>query len=84
MFTFKSNVANLYESCQLKSQIEKIISISSAVCLKGIVLEVVNRVQNIRKENGLDVTDRILVSLSTNEKLQIAIQKINPASVLKF
>jgi isoleucyl-tRNA synthetase len=51
------------------------ITISPALWSEGIAREVVNRVQNIRKESGLDVTDRILVTLDTNEKLQTAISE---------
>lgn len=49
------------------------IMISQELWSEGIAREVVNRIQNIRKESGLDVTDRILVTLDTNEKLQTAI-----------
>ncbi|MFM8243105.1 MAG: DUF5915 domain-containing protein, partial [Crocinitomicaceae bacterium] len=49
------------------------ITISPSLWSEGIAREVVNRVQNIRKESGFDVTDRILVTLDTNEKLQTAI-----------
>ena len=51
------------------------ITISPALWSEGIAREVVNRIQNIRKESGLDVTDRILVTLDTNEKLQTAISE---------
>jgi isoleucyl-tRNA synthetase len=49
------------------------ITISPELWSEGIAREVVNRVQNIRKESGLDVTDRILVEVDTNDKLQEAI-----------
>ncbi len=49
------------------------ITISPALWSEGIAREMVNRIQNIRKESGLDVTDRILVEVDTNEKLQEAI-----------
>jgi len=51
------------------------ITISESLWSEGIAREMVNRIQNIRKESGLDVTDRILVQVDTNEKLQEAIQK---------
>jgi len=51
------------------------ITISPELWSEGIAREVVNRVQNIRKESGLDVTDRILVTLDANEKLQTAISE---------
>jgi isoleucyl-tRNA synthetase len=51
------------------------ITISESLWSEGIAREMVNRIQNIRKESGLDVTDRILVQVDTNEKLQEAIQQ---------
>jgi isoleucyl-tRNA synthetase len=51
------------------------ITISQELWSEGIAREVVNRIQNIRKESGLDVTDRILVTLETSEKLQTAISE---------
>ncbi|MCF8409371.1 MAG: isoleucine--tRNA ligase [Crocinitomicaceae bacterium] len=51
------------------------ITISPALWSEGIAREMVNRIQNIRKESGLDVTDRILVEVDTNEKLQEAISE---------
>jgi isoleucyl-tRNA synthetase len=51
------------------------ITISPELWSEGIAREVVNRIQNIRKESGLDVTDRILVTLETSEKLQMAISE---------
>jgi isoleucyl-tRNA synthetase len=51
------------------------ITISPELWSEGIAREVVNRIQNIRKESGLDVTDRILVTLETSEKLQTAISE---------
>jgi len=49
------------------------ITITDALWSEGVAREMVNRIQNIRKESGLDVTDRILVEVETNEKLQAAI-----------
>ncbi|MBX7205473.1 MAG: isoleucine--tRNA ligase [Bacteroidia bacterium] len=40
---------------------------------EGIAREVVNRLQNLRKDMGLDVTDRIAVEIKSNEKLNDAI-----------
>jgi isoleucyl-tRNA synthetase len=33
----------------------------------------VNRIQNIRKENGYELTDRILVTIGDNEALRVAL-----------
>ena len=50
------------------------ISISEGLKSEGIAREVVNRVQNSRKEKGLDVTDRIAVSIESSESIQRAIE----------
>ena len=41
---------------------------------EGLAREVVNRIQNLRKENGLDVTDKILVKIEQNSGLDNAIK----------
>ena len=43
------------------------ITISDELRKEGIAREFVNRLQNLRKDSGLDVTDRILVSVETDE-----------------
>jgi isoleucyl-tRNA synthetase len=43
------------------------ITISDELRKEGIAREFVNRLQNLRKDSGLDVTDRILVSVDTDE-----------------
>jgi len=50
------------------------ISISDELKSEGIAREVVNRVQNSRKEKGLDVTDRIAISIESSEFIQKAIK----------
>jgi isoleucyl-tRNA synthetase len=35
----------------------------------------VNRVQNLRKDSGLDVTDRIALKIDTSEAIQVAISE---------
>jgi isoleucyl-tRNA synthetase len=40
---------------------------------EGMAREIINRIQNIRKESGLEITDRITVTLSPNEDVQKAI-----------
>ena len=51
------------------------ISISEGLKSEGIAREVVNRVQNFRKEKGLDVTDRIAVSIESSVSIQRAIEE---------
>ena len=42
---------------------------------EGITREIVNRIQNIRKNQGLDVTDKIEVNLKKTPKLEQALKK---------
>jgi isoleucyl-tRNA synthetase len=41
---------------------------------EGIARELVNRIQNIRKDNGFEVTDKIKVHLQTNADLEKAVR----------
>ncbi|MDC1244024.1 isoleucine--tRNA ligase [Crocinitomicaceae bacterium] len=50
------------------------ISISEGLKSEGIAREVVNRVQNSRKEKGFDVTDRIAISIESSESIRRAIE----------
>ena len=36
--------------------------------------EIINRVQNIRKDSGLEITDRISITLSPNTEIQQAVE----------
>ena len=49
------------------------ITISETLKSEGIARELVNRVQNLRKDSGLEVTDRIVLKIDTNELVQKAI-----------
>lgn len=40
---------------------------------EGMARELINRIQNIRKDSGLEITDRIVVSVESNEKMDKAI-----------
>ncbi|MGE0568629.1 MAG: isoleucine--tRNA ligase [Bacteroidia bacterium] len=51
------------------------ISINEDLKNEGIAREIVNRIQNIRKEIGLEVTDKILVTIQENNLLKNAIEK---------
>ncbi len=44
-------------------------NLSEALVSEGLAREVVNRLQNFRKESGLDVSDRIHVSIKGSERL---------------
>ncbi|MFV8441482.1 isoleucine--tRNA ligase [Flavobacterium sp. LB2P44] len=51
------------------------ITISPALKQEGIARELVNRIQNIRKDSGFEVTDKIKVQLKRNGSLEEAIIK---------
>jgi isoleucyl-tRNA synthetase len=43
------------------------VTITDELRAEGIARELINRVQNLRKDSGLDVTDRIILQIETNE-----------------
>lgn len=49
------------------------ITLSEELKAEGIARELVNRVQNLRKDSGLEVTDRIILKVDTTEVIQHAI-----------
>jgi isoleucyl-tRNA synthetase len=50
------------------------ITLNEQLKQEGIAREVVNRIQNIRKEKGFDVTDKISVRIQQNNNLDTAIK----------
>src|SRR5699024_7076143 len=50
------------------------IQITPELKAEGLSRELINRLQNLRKESGLEVTDRINVSLTADKELQEAIE----------
>ena len=50
------------------------INISEELHFEGLARELVNRIQNLRKESGFEVTDRINVNIAKNEILQSAVK----------
>jgi isoleucyl-tRNA synthetase len=50
------------------------ITITDDLRSEGLAREFVNRVQNLRKDSGLEVTDRIRVLVRTNPHLDSALQ----------
>jgi isoleucyl-tRNA synthetase len=50
------------------------ITITDSLREEGLARELVNRIQNMRKDKGLDVTDRILVKIQENAELNTAIK----------
>jgi isoleucyl-tRNA synthetase len=61
------SLSNRYISIDLDCQL------TDELILEGLAREVVNRIQRQRKESGLNVDDRILLSLSASGKLEKAI-----------
>ena len=51
------------------------VTISLELKQEGIARELVNRIQNIRKDSGFEVTDKIKVKLQSNNELEEAINK---------
>ncbi|MBQ3634981.1 MAG: isoleucine--tRNA ligase [Bacteroidales bacterium] len=49
------------------------IEISEELREEGLARELINRIQNLRKDSGFDVTDKIKISISSNEKTDQAI-----------
>ena len=52
------------------------ISISKALQQEGLARELINRIQNLRKDIGLEVTDKIEIQLSASEELTSNIVKL--------
>ncbi len=50
------------------------VTLSDSLKEEGLARELVNRIQNLRKDSGLDVTDKILVKIQQNDALDTAIQ----------
>jgi isoleucyl-tRNA synthetase len=49
------------------------ITISDELRKEGIARELVNRIQNIRKDSGFEVTDKIVVKMEKNTQLEAAV-----------
>src|SRR6185312_1419780 len=50
------------------------VNLSEELRNEGLAREVVNRIQNLRKDKGFEVTDRILVKIQQNSSLDNAIK----------
>ncbi|MEG0700365.1 MAG: DUF5915 domain-containing protein, partial [Muribaculaceae bacterium] len=51
------------------------ITLTEDLKREGIAREIVNRIQNIRKSNDFDITDKIIVKISSNENSDSAINE---------
>ncbi|WP_170265124.1 isoleucine--tRNA ligase [Salibacter halophilus] len=49
------------------------IQLNDELRYEGIARELVNRIQNLRKDSGLDVTDRIVITVESQELLSAAV-----------
>jgi isoleucyl-tRNA synthetase len=49
------------------------IQLNDDLRYEGIARELVNRIQNLRKDSGLDVTDRIVITVESQELLSAAV-----------
>ena len=53
------------------------IELTPALIEEGIARELINRIQNLRKSSGLEITDRIAVQLENREKIAAAVTNCN-------
>jgi isoleucyl-tRNA synthetase len=53
------------------------MNITDELFNEGLAREIVNRVQTLRKSSGLEVTDRIVIFMEKNEKIETAIRDFN-------
>ena len=51
------------------------ITVTEALLREGIARELVNRIQNIRKSNGYEITDKIVVEIETRAEIEEAVQE---------
>lgn len=51
------------------------ITITPELKSEGIARELVNKIQNLRKENGLEVTDKISLEIQTNEEIEKSVNE---------
>ena len=51
------------------------MTITDELMQEGLAREIVNRVQNLRKTGGFEVTDRIVLTIENNDKTDAAVEK---------
>ena len=49
------------------------VELTEELVKEGMAREIINRIQNLRKESGLEITDRIKVTLAPNEQIDAAV-----------
>ena len=50
------------------------VELTEELLQEGLARELINRIQNMRKDNGLEITDRINIMVAENDKMQAAIE----------
>ena len=53
------------------------VTVTDELCREGIARELVNRIQNIRKSSGFEITDKINITLSKNPNTDDAVNEYN-------
>lgn len=53
------------------------ITVTEALRKEGLARELVNRIQNLRKSSGLDITDKVNVTILSTDEMDEAIQEYN-------
>ncbi len=53
------------------------VNVTAELREEGIAREFINRIQNFRKESGLDVTDKIILTIQKHDAINSAINKFN-------
>jgi len=51
------------------------ITVTDALVREGIARELVNRIQNIRKSNGYEIVDKILVEIESRDEINAAVEE---------
>ncbi len=51
------------------------ITITQELFEEGLAREIINRVQNMRKESGLEVTDKIVLSIEKNADIMKPVER---------
>ena len=51
------------------------ITISQELFEEGLAREIINRVQNMRKDNGLEVTDKIILTIEKNNDIMKPVER---------
>ena len=50
------------------------VELTEELLQEGLARELINRIQNMRKDNGLEITDRIDILVAEHEKMNVAIE----------